>query len=61
MGKPKIKHIFVKIDSATIARKQCLPSFITWRDILFKGLLSAEGEQRKITDNLNKKENAICQ
>jgi hypothetical protein len=59
--KQKLRAIFVRIDSATIDRKQCLPAFITWRDICLKGILAAEAEQKKTTNNLNKKEEEKCQ
>lgn len=40
--------IFVQVDQETIDRKRALPAFYSWRDVVNRGLLQAEREQKSI-------------
>jgi len=48
---PKQAHANVAVDAETLSRKKALPAFYSWRDIVKRGLLVAEGEQLNINSN----------
>ena len=44
----KKRVIFIRVDPLTIDRKQALPWFYTWENIVHRGLSLAENEQREM-------------